>query len=179
MDNTTALLIDFNNVLYAHYYTKPLLNSKGQNINAIKGFLMRLKNLREIYNPKYIVICHDISRERTFRRELYKDYKGQRGTTDSDVRWQMDRTIQLLALMGYPILGNERFEADDFIGMTSHLLTELGMNSVIVSADKDLYQLVNDHTCIWSFRKGITVDEDRSEERRVGKECRSRWSPYH
>lgn len=160
MDNTTALLIDFNNVLYAHYYTKPLLNSKGQNINAIKGFLMRLKNLREIYNPKYIVICHDISRERTFRRELYKDYKGQRGTTDSDVRWQMDRTIQLLALMGYPILGNERFEADDFIGMTSHLLTELGMNSVIVSADKDLYQLVNDHTCIWSFRKGITVDED-------------------
>lgn len=159
MDNS-ALLIDFNNVLYSHYYTKPLANSKGQNIHAIKGFLMRLKSLREIYNPKYIVICNDVSRERTFRRELYKGYKAQRGVTDSDVRWQAQRTLQILALMGYPILGNERFEADDFIGMTSALCSELGMQTVIVSADKDLYQLIDQNTSIWSFRKGITIDED-------------------
>ena len=160
MERKLVLIIDFNNVLYSHYFTKPLSNSKGQNIQAIKGFMFRLKSLRETFNPDYIVICRDMSRARTFRRELYPEYKATRKPINEDILFQSKETIRLLSLMGYPILGNDRYEADDLMGMIARLSNDLGMDALIVSADKDLYQLVNDHTTIWSFRKEEIIDKD-------------------
>lgn len=158
MSKPLVLLIDFNNVLYSHYYSAPLTNSKGEHVQAIKGFIMRLKSLREAFNPDYIVICHDVSRTKTFRREMYPLYKSNRKGTDEDVIFQMNATLSLLALMGYSIIGNERYEADDLLGMASRLAEELGMESIIVSADRDLYQLITYNTKIWSFKKGCMID---------------------
>lgn len=152
MERKRLLIIDFNNLLYAHYYSKPLINTKGQSVHAIKGFLYRLKNLRDMFDPDYILIARDVSRRKTFRRELYPGYKGTRGTTPDDLIFQSKSTLQILDLMGYPIIGHERYEADDIMGMASKLGSDLDMEVIIVSGDKDLYQLVNDNVSIWSFR---------------------------
>lgn len=159
MDKKRLLLIDFNNVLYAHYFTKQLTNSKGQHVQGIVGFMHRLKNLRDMFNPDYIVIARDLSRSKTFRRELYPAYKSTRKPTDNDAIFQVNETIRLLSLMGYPILAHEKYEADDIIGMCSALGTDLDMDVIIVSGDRDIYQLINDNTCVWSFRKEEIIDK--------------------
>ena len=78
------MAIDFNNVVFASYYGQKLYNSKSQNINAIKGFFFKLKMLKESFNPDYIVFASDLSRERTFRRKLYKAYKALKGNSFID-----------------------------------------------------------------------------------------------
>ena len=153
MDNKPTILgIDFNNMLFGSYYGAPLINSHGVNVNAIKGFFFKLKSLKDIFDPDYIVIANDVSRERTFRRKLYKPYKAQRKPHDPDVMRQLKYAAQLAALIGYPFINNETYEADDILGMISRFANERGMDMIIASSDKDMYQLVTDQTFIFSPR---------------------------
>ena len=152
------LAIDFNNVAFASYYGQKLFNSKGVNVNAIKGFFFKLKLLKESFSPDYIVFASDLSRERTFRRKLYKKYKAQRKPTDEDMVNQMKYISQLVALLGYPILNNELYEADDILGMISKYAVDNNMDALIISSDRDLYQLINDNTFILSPRNSDVVD---------------------
>ena len=151
------LAIDFNNVAFASYYGNKLFNSKGNNVNAIKGFFFKLKMLREIFNPDYIVFASDLSRERTFRRKLYKGYKAQRKPTDEDIKFQMKYISQIIALLGYPTINNELYEADDILGMISKYGCDNNMDTIIISSDRDLYQLINDYTFIMSPRNTDNV----------------------
>lgn len=160
----SILIIDFNNCLFASYYGKPLINHNGINVNAVKGFFMKLKNLRDIFNPDYIVIARDMARTKTFRRELYPEYKAQRKPSNPDVVNQMQITQQLLALLGFPVLCHERYEADDIIGMISQYGEDHGMESIIVSSDRDMYQLVGDHTYVISPRSGDLIDPTYMQE---------------
>lgn len=150
--------IDFNNILFGSYYGQSLINSKGINVNAIKGFFFKIKSLKDMFNPDYIVIANDISRERTFRRKLYKPYKAQRKTHDSDIITQMKYASQLASLLGYPFISNELYEADDVLGMISKFTTEQNMDMIIISSDKDLYQLISDRTFIHSPRIKDLID---------------------
>lgn len=152
------LAIDFNNVVFASYYGQKLFNSKGVNINAIKGFFFKLKMLKESFTPDYIVFASDLSRERTFRRKLYKGYKAQRKPTDEDVVFQMKYINQLVSLLGYPVLNNDLYEADDILGMISKYATDNNMDTIIISSDRDLYQLINDNTFILSPRNSDVID---------------------
>jgi len=158
MENKKLILaIDFNNVCFANYYGNKLYNSKGNNINAIKGFFFKLKMLKETFNPDYIILASDLSRERTFRRKLYKKYKAQRKPTDEDIVFQMKYISQLVSLLGYKILNNETYEADDILGMIAKYGSDNNMETVIISSDRDLYQLINDNTFIMSPRNGGEV----------------------
>lgn len=152
------LAIDFNNVCFASYYGQKLFNSKQMNINAIKGFFFKLKMLKESFNPDYIVFASDLSRERTFRRKLYKSYKAKRKPTDEDVQNQMKYISQIVALLGYPIINNEMYEADDILGMISKYAVDHNMDALIISSDRDLYQLINDNTFIMSPRNSDVID---------------------
>lgn len=152
------LAIDFNNVVFASYYGQKLFNSKGNNINAIKGFFFKLKTLKENFCPDYIVFASDLSRERTFRRKLYKKYKAQRKPTDEDVIFQMKYITQLVSLLGYQILNNDLYEADDILGMISKYAVDNNMDTIIISSDRDLYQLINDNTFILSPRNNDIID---------------------
>lgn len=158
MERKLLLGIDFNNVLFSSYYGSPLLNSKGMNINAIKGFFFKLKLLKETFNPDYIVLSNDISRSRTFRRKLYKPYKAQRKVHNDDIINQMKYTMNISALLGYPIINHELYEADDILGMISQYTHENDIDMIIVSSDKDLYQLINDTTYIYSPRNKELID---------------------
>lgn len=152
--------IDFNNVLFGSYYGQPLINSRGMNVNAIKGFFFRIKSLKDMFDPDYIVIANDISRERTFRRKLYKKYKAQRKPHDADIMLQLKYAAQIASLLGYPFINNDLYEADDILGMISKYTAENNMDMIIASSDKDLYQLVNDKTFIISPKNKDLIDHN-------------------
>lgn len=158
--NKIVLCIDFNNVVFMSYYSQPLLNNKNMNVNAIKGFFYKLKSYIETFNPTHIVVCTDISRSKTFRRKLYKPYKSQRKESDQDIVLQMEYVSRLISLLGIPIINNELYEADDLLGMISRLVSDNmeDTDTVIVSSDKDLYQLIDDHTFIMNPKNGEIID---------------------
>ena len=99
-DRKTVLAIDFNNILFMSYYGQPLINSRGINVNAVKGFFFKLRILRDMFDPDYIVCASDLSRAKTFRRKMYPPYKAQRGTSDPAVIAQMKYASQIFALLG-------------------------------------------------------------------------------
>lgn len=153
-----VIAIDFNNVLFSSYYSQSLVNSKGINVNAIKGFFFKIKSLKDMFDPDYIVIANDISREKTFRRKMYKPYKAQRKPHDADIMVQLKYASQIAALLGYPFINNELYEADDVLGMISKLAGENNMNTIIISSDKDLYQLIDDNSYIMSPKNQDLID---------------------
>ena len=159
MEKKLIIGIDFNNLLFGSYYGEKLINSKGMNVNAIKGFFFKLKALKDTFDPDYIVFANDLSREKTFRRKLYKPYKAQRKDHDPDVMLQMKYTSQISALLGYPFINNELYEADDILGMISKYATENDMYFIIVSSDRDLYQLINDNVFIYSYKNKEVIDK--------------------
>ena len=159
MERKLIVAIDFNNTLFGSYYGEQLINSRGINVNAIKGFFFKIKALKDAFNPDYIVFANDVSRELTFRRKMYPQYKAQRKPHDEDIARQMTYASRLAALVGYPFINNELYEADDVLGMISRLAGENDMDTILVSSDKDLYQLLNDYTFIYSSRIRDVLDE--------------------
>lgn len=157
--NKVILGIDYNNNVFGSYYGEKLINSKNMNVNAIKGFFFKIKMLKDIFNPDYIILANDLSRSRTFRRKLYKNYKAQRKPMDPDIFNQMQYISQICTLLGYPFINNELYEADDILGMISKYASENGMTMVISSSDKDLYQLLNDFTFIYSPKQKEMIDK--------------------
>lgn len=158
MQKKLILAVDFCNLLFGSYYGEKLINSKGMNVNAIKGFFFKLKSIKDTFNPDGIVFAKDLSRERTFRRKLYAPYKAQRKPHDPDIIKQMEYTNRLIALIGYPVLDNETYEADDILGMIGKYNSERNTNTIIVSSDRDLYQLIGDNTFIISPRGNEFID---------------------
>lgn len=165
MERKVLLGIDFNNLLFGSYYGAPLINSKGINVNAIKGFFFKLKSLKEIFNPDYIVFANDLSRRKTFRRQLYPPYKAQRKPHNEDIVTQLRYGAQLSALIGYPFINNELYEADDILGMLSKFSAERDMDMVIASSDRDMYQLVSDTTFIFSPRGKDLITRSYMQEK--------------
>lgn len=157
-DRKLVIGIDFNNILFGSYYGQKLINSKGVNVNAIKGFFFKIKSLKEMFEPDYIILANDISREKTFRRKLYKPYKAQRKPHDEDIIKQLKYASHIASLLGYPFINNELYEADDVLGMISNYTTEHNMDMIIASSDKDLYQLINDRTFILSPKNKDLID---------------------
>lgn len=157
-ERKVLLTIDFNNLVFASLYGEALINSKGLTVNAIKGFFMKLKLLQDTFDPTFVVLASDLSRERTFRRKLYPDYKAQRKPSDPSIVEQMKYISRMCALLGYQNLSHELYEADDILGMLSRYGEEHGMDVIIVSSDRDLYQLITDHTYIMSPRGNELID---------------------
>lgn len=160
MNRKLVIGIDFNNMVFGSYYGQPLINSKGMNVNAIKGFFFKIKSLKDMFSPDYIVIANDLSREKTFRRKLFRQYKAQRKPHDPDIMIQMKYASQIAALLGYPFINNDMYEADDVLGMISKYTSENDMDMIIASSDKDLYQLVSDKTFILSPKNKDLIDEN-------------------
>lgn len=158
------LIIDFNNVLFTSYYGQKLINQHGYNVNAVKGFFTKLKNLKDIFDPDFIVFARDLSRVKTFRRKIFPDYKAQRKPMDPDIFSQMKMAQQIVALLGFSIISHELYEADDIMGMISRFGEEHEMDSIIISSDRDMYQLITDHTFVMSPRNSDLIDKNYLQE---------------
>jgi DNA polymerase-1 len=154
-------IVDGHALCYRAYYAfiqKPLLNSKGQNVSAIFGFFRMLFKLIEDQKPDYFAVAFD-PKKKSFRFQEYPEYKANRQKMPDDLRSQIDEIQRSLEAMRVPVLVREGFEADDVLGSLSHQYAEKSCNVVIVTGDKDAYQLVNRHVTIYANKKGIAEFE--------------------
>ena len=150
------VLLDGYALLYRAYFAfirAPRINSRGENTSAVFGLTLQLGKLVEDCRPTYLAFVLDTSKP-TFRDELYPDYKGTREKMPEDMREQIPWARELME-DGFkvPILEYDGYEADDVIGSMARLSAARGIETVIVSGDKDFYQLIDPDTRLYN-RKG-------------------------
>ncbi|MBO4252090.1 MAG: DNA polymerase I [Clostridia bacterium] len=147
------VLIDGNSLINRAFYAMPLLTTKdGKFTNGVYGFLtMFFKTLSEI-KPDYTAVAFDLKTP-TFRHKLYDEYKGTRKPMPDELRPQIPLLKEVLTLMGVKIVEKEGFEADDIIGTLAKNNT---VYTVIITGDRDSFQLVDNTTEVHFTRRGIT-----------------------
>lgn len=151
------LIIDGSSLLYRAFYAlPPLVNSKGVNTGAVYGFTNMLIKLLAEVEPKYIVVAFDKSRK-TFRTELYNDYKTQRKETPQELVEQFPLIKQLLTAWGITTLEIDGYEADDIIGTLAAQASNENIDNIIVTGDRDALQLIDEKTTVLITKKGIST----------------------
>ena len=146
-EKNAVYILDAYGLIYRAYFamvSHPLTNTKGENISAIVIFFRNLVALLKKYQPAYLVAAFD-SRTPTFRHELYKEYKATRQKAPEDLHPQADKIEEILGLLKVPVLHADGFEADDIIATLTKRCKEAGLPCRILSGDKDLLQLVDEH----------------------------------
>ncbi len=158
-DKKNFLMIDGSSLIFRAFYAiRDLRTADGIYTNGVYGFLnMYWKALEEI-KPDYIAVAFDRS-EPSFRKQDYREYKANRQETPDELRTQFGILKDLLKLMGVKILDRKGFEADDIIGSLSKIAEDEGINSYLLTGDRDYYQLVSDMTTVLYTKKGISLLE--------------------
>ncbi|MFQ5536227.1 MAG: DNA polymerase I [Gemmatimonadota bacterium] len=136
-------LVDAYALIYRAYFAfinRPLTNSRGENTSAPFGFTNFLLDIREKYEPDYLAIVFDAGD--SFREEIYPEYKATREKMPDDLASSLDRIRDIVEAFHDPVVELEGYEADDVIGTLAIQARGRGLEAVIVSGDKDLYQLV-------------------------------------
>lgn len=153
------LIVDGSSLLHRAFFALPLLtNAKGEYTNAVYGFATMFNRILEQERPARAAVCFDKSRV-TFRTELYADYKGQRAETPSELSPQFEACKRMLEAMGVAWEEVAGFEADDIIGTLSKKAAAAGDEVLILTGDRDSYQLIDDHIRVIMTKKGITQTE--------------------
>jgi DNA polymerase-1 len=141
-------LIDgYSNIFRAFYAIRNLSNSKGEPTNAVYGFVQMLKKLLREEKPELVGVA--LEGGRTFRSDKFEDYKANRAPMPDDLRSQMPRIREVLEAYRIPVLEHAGYEADDVLGSLSCRAAEAGYHVVLVSADKDLMQLVEPRVSLY------------------------------
>ncbi len=150
MKDKTIFVLDSYGLIYRSYYAfinRPLVNEQGDNVSAIFGFFRNFLAALQTYPIQYAAAAFD-SRSKTFRHEMYSEYKATRQKTPEDLHSQVPIIEEILTALGIPVLRNDGFEADDIIATLSRYCSEEKRPCKILSGDKDLMQLVNSTTTI-------------------------------
>ena len=151
------LLIDGHSMAFRAFYALPVDNfstSGGQHTNAVYGFLSMLSNIVAEETPDAIAVAFDVGRK-TFRTEMFPDYKAQREAAPEEFKGQVDLIREVLEVLGITTLSRENFEADDILAT---LATEAqGYETLIVTGDRDYLQLVNESTTVLYPMKGVST----------------------
>jgi DNA polymerase-1 len=156
--NKTLLLVDGSSYLYRAFHAMPdLRNAQGEPTGAIYGMIGMLRRLRNDFSAAYIACVFD-AKGKTFRDELYADYKAQRAAMPEDLVKQIEPIHEAVRALGWPILMVEGIEADDVIGTLAVEAVKHGMETVISTGDKDLAQLVNDHVMLVNTMSNEKLD---------------------
>jgi DNA polymerase I len=140
-------LLDGMALAYRAYFTfinRPLINSKGENTSAIYGFVNTLIKILEEEKPEHIAVAFD-TREPTFRHKLYKEYKATREKMPEDMSAQMDKLKETVQAFNVPLLELPGFEADDIMGTLAKKAERIGIDTFLVTGDKDFMQLISPH----------------------------------
>jgi DNA polymerase-1 len=155
----TLLLVDGSSYLYRAFHALPDLRGPGGvPTGAMHGMLNMLRRLRADYPAAYIACVFD-AKGKTFRDDLYPEYKAQRASMPEDLALQIEPIHQAVKALGWPILMVEGVEADDVIGTLSVQAAACGMQVVVSTGDKDLAQLVNPQVTLINTMSNETLDE--------------------
>ena len=166
----TVYILDSYGLIYRCYFafiSRPLTNSKGENVSALFGFFRNLHSILEHYKPSYIIAAMD-SKTPTFRHKIFDQYKANRPKTPEDLHAQIPWICDILGAMGIPTLQCDGYEADDIIATVASQCEKAGRSCRILSGDKDLMQLVTettqilkpDHADVWKVigREGVKAE---------------------
>ena len=159
MDTTTPLiLVDGSSYLYRAYHAlPPLTNSKGKPTGAVKGVINMMRRLQKDYPQSTVVVVFD-AKGKTFRDEIYSDYKAHRPPMPDDLREQIAPIHEIIRAMGLPMLIVDGVEADDVIGTLAVQATAAEQPVIISTGDKDIAQLVNEHITLINTMNNTTMD---------------------
>ena len=152
----TIYIIDSYGLIFRCYFafiSRPLTNSRGENVSALFGFFRNLHWILQHYKPDYIFAAMD-SKTKTFRHEMYPEYKATRNKTPEDLHAQIPWICEILETLGIPTLQCDGYEADDIIATVARKCSEQGAECKILSGDKDLMQLVDSNTLILKPESG-------------------------
>ncbi len=157
-------LIDgYSNIFRAFYAIRGLSSSKGQPTNAVWGFLQMLRKLLRDEQPELVGVALDVSSD-TVRKEKFEDYKANRRPMPEDLKAQMPWIRKVIEAHRIPILELEKYEADDVLGTLAYRAADAGYDVVLVSADKDLMQLVGPHVSLYHTGREKLYDAQLVEE---------------
>lgn len=152
------VLIDASGWLFRAYHAlPPLSNMQGEPTGAIFGMVNMLKRLQKDYAPEHIAVVFDAP-GRTFREDIYADYKANRDSTPPDLLHQWPIIVEMVKAMGLPTLSVPGVEADDVIGTLAKIGEAAGHQVLIVTSDKDMAQLVNDRVKLVDTMKNRVMD---------------------
>lgn len=153
----TFAVIDGNSLMHrAFHAVPPTMNAPdGRPTNAIFGFLNMFLKMIDAFNPDGVVVAFDKGKPRV-RMEMLPQYKAQRPPMDPDLHAQFPMIKELLAALNVPILQSEGWEGDDILGTMARLGEEAGCDILLVTGDRDMYQLVTEHVNVVSTRKGLS-----------------------
>ena len=153
------ILVDGSSYLFRAFHAlPPLTNSKGQPTGAVYGVINMLNKLVADYKPENIAVIFD-AKGKTFRNDLYKEYKANRPPMPDDLRSQIAPLHELVEALGFPLIVVPDVEADDVIGTYAKQATEQNVDTLISTGDKDIAQLVNQHVTLINTMNNVVLDE--------------------
>lgn len=156
---TPIVLVDGSSYLYRAFHALPPLNtSTGEPTGAVKGVISMLRRLRKDYPESPIAVVFD-AKGKTFRDELFAEYKAQRPPMPDELRSQVEPIHAIVRAMGLPLLCEPGVEADDVIGTLAREASRQGRPVVISTGDKDMAQLVDANTTLVNTMTDSRLDE--------------------
>lgn len=160
-----VMLIDGSSLIFRAFFALPnLTNADGVMTNGVYGFLTMYFRAVEEYNPDYILVAFD-KKTKTFRHKEFEDYKANRDKAPNELNYQFGILKDILDSLNVKYLDIDGYEADDIVGTFSKIAKDEGLETVIITGDKDYFQLVNDDVIVYLTRKGISQMEEITEEK--------------
>ena len=155
----TLLLVDGSSYLYRAFHAMPdLRNAQGEPTGALYGVVNMLRKLVSDHKAEYAACIFD-ARGKTFRDDLYPDYKSHRPPMPEDLAAQIEPIHRAVRALGWPVLAIEGVEADDIIGTLACRAAEQGVDTIVSTGDKDLAQLVNSQVTLVNTMSGEVLNE--------------------
>jgi len=165
MGKKSLILIDGNSLIYRAYFAiRHLTNKNGIPTNATYGFVTMLNKIFREKKPDYIGVAFDVSKK-TFRTDIYEEYKANRPPMPDDLVTQLPYIKEILKAKNIKIIEMENYEADDIVGTIAKDSVKKDVEVIIVSGDKDLYQLVNDRVFLFNPSQEILYDKEKVKEK--------------
>ncbi len=154
------ILVDGSSYLYRAFHAMPgLNNSKGMPTGAVYGVVNMLKRLRNDYPTQRVAMIFD-AKGKTFRDDMFPEYKANRASMPDDLRCQIEPLHELIRALGFPLIAIPGVEADDVIGTLAVQAAEQGLDVVISTGDKDMAQLVNEQVSLVDTMKNQVMDTE-------------------
>ena len=154
------ILVDGSSYLYRAYHAlPPLTTSKNQPTGAIKGVISMIKRVLIDHPDSPLAVVFD-AKGKTFRHDMYSEYKANRPPMPEDLVQQIEPIHRIISLMGIKLIMIPGVEADDVIGTLAEQARQKKLNTVISTGDKDMTQLVCDNVSVVNTMSGELLDEN-------------------
>ncbi len=163
--NKPFVLVDGSSYLFRAYHAMPdMSNSKREPTGTIYGVINMMRRLLKDYDPEHLAVVFD-AKGKTFRNDMYKEYKANRPPMPDDLRQQIEPIHEIIKAMGLPLICVSGVEADDVIGTLSEQAAALGIDTIISTGDKDMAQLVNKHVSLVNTMTDVHMDIEGVKEK--------------